>query len=123
MSKNLSKVRAAAFKNQAGRCCYCDFPLLTHVDRDSVAPFGIAEAVAKRLLCTAEHLVPKSCKGPSSRANIAAACLFCNQTRHKAKRVKSPENFKAYVQGRISSGRWHPQELRRALPRLSQPAA
>ena len=123
MSTNLLKNRTAAFNHQSGRCCYCNFPLLTTVNHETATALGLSVAVAKRLKCTAEHLNPKSCRGGSGRDNIAAACHFCNQTRHRAKKVLSPENYKIYVRRRVSSGKWHPKELRRAFVGLVLAAA
>lgn len=123
MSTHLLKNRTAAFNFQSGRCCYCNFPLLTAVSLETAAALGLPLALAKRLQCTAEHLKPKSCQGGSGRDNIAAACHFCNQTRHRAKKVLSPENYKIYVRRRISSGKWHPKELRRVFVGLVLTAA
>jgi hypothetical protein len=69
---------------------------------------GTSLAGAKRfLLCTAEHLIAKSEGGTDTASNIAAACMFCNQARHKAKHPLSPEDYRNHVQRRIRRGRWH----------------
>lgn len=97
-TRKLRHVRLAAFSRQGGRCYYCKAPM---------QPTGSAKPRQLQLECTAEHLIPTSEGGRTDTANIVAACRFCNQTRHKARRPKSAEQYMAHVQRRISLGRWN----------------
>jgi hypothetical protein len=112
MSSRVSRSRQSAFNRQSGLCYYCQMPLLIpEANEFSLGIVGLTPNLAKRLRCTAEHLVPRSAGGDSSSANIVAACLFCNQTRHRAGKVLSPTKYAFRVRKRISAGRWHPPEL------------
>lgn len=102
----LAKIRDAAFEKQNGRCWYCNHPMLS--------PTNSASPITRRnrhWLCTAEHLKPRSEGGQDRSENIRAACLFCNVTRHRMKRVKDPTEYRAYVRKRIAKGKWHPALL------------
>ena len=77
-------------REQGGRCCYCDKPIwLGGIEALAAyrAEHGLARKQALQLEATAEHLLPRSQGGGSSRVNIAAACRLCNKRRHVAKRV------------------------------------
>ncbi len=124
MSTSQSRAREVAVQRQAGICFYCETPVVTRcIDRALVAKAGLSPRQAKRLQCTAEHLVPRSCGGDCDRSNIVAACLFCNQTRHRCKKVRSPEQYARHVRNRIAAGRWHPPEVVRAARILRRLAA
>ena len=69
----------------------------------------------KRFMCTAEHLLPRSQGGKDRASNIKAACLFCNQTRHRTKAPKTPQRHRQHVQQRLRKGKWHPQTALRIL--------
>ena len=103
--KNSTRFRNDAFQRQGGSCYYCNFRMWT-VGGDNFPPRYL-----RRLQCTAEHLVPLSQGGLTNATNIVAACLYCNRTRHKAKRPLDFATFKARVQRRLSSGKWHPHSL------------
>lgn len=62
---------------------------------------------ARRLQCTAEHLVPRSDGGRESATNIVAACAHCNHTRHRQKRPPEPPQYRAQVRRRVALGGWH----------------
>ncbi len=70
---------------------------------------SISHKEALRFQCTAEHLRAKSEGGSDSRENIVAACLFCNQTRHKRKMPPDPKTYKYIIQNRLLKGKWHPK--------------
>lgn len=67
----------------------------------------ITVAQARRLECTAEHLQARQDGGTSARSNIVAACLDCNQQRHRRKRPLEPGAHGQWVTKRIREGRWH----------------
>jgi 5-methylcytosine-specific restriction endonuclease McrA len=54
-------------------------------------------------------LVSKQDGGRDTQSNIAAACLLCNQRRHKRKDAPEPQEYKDLVQKRVSKGGWHPR--------------
>ncbi|MEJ1372518.1 MAG: HNH endonuclease [Candidatus Sedimenticola sp. (ex Thyasira tokunagai)] len=66
---------------------------------------------ARLLKCTGEHLSAHSEGGTTSRANIAAACWYCNNRRHRRRSVTDPQSYKAHVRKRMSKGRWHPVKI------------
>ena len=106
-SKTLIKSRSTAFERQGGRCFYCDFPMW----RGSIEQFarfhGITLGQARQFQCTAEHLLARQDGGGDGRGNIVAACLVCNQRRHKRKLVPEPEAYRTLVRQRLNQGRWH----------------
>jgi hypothetical protein len=75
------------------------------------AAHHISKREAKRFQSTAEHLIARAEGGKATAGNIAAACAFCNHTRHRAKNPKSPELFEAHVRRRIAHGKWHGARL------------
>jgi 5-methylcytosine-specific restriction endonuclease McrA len=68
---------------------------------------GISLARAKFFQCTGEHLVAYNKGGSASRKNIVAACLFCNQKRHKRKNPPSPSEYAVLVEKRLERGAWN----------------
>jgi 5-methylcytosine-specific restriction endonuclease McrA len=106
-SKTLIKSRSTAFERQGGRCYYCDFPMW----RGSIEHFarlhGITLGQARQFQCTAEHLVARQDGGGDRCSNIAAACLACNQRRHRRKQAPEPEQYRKLVQARLDKGGWH----------------
>lgn len=101
--------RAAALRDQGGLCCYCDRLMWMGGDdamRTFMAEHGLTRRRALLRQATAEHLVPKSAGGLSTRENIAAACSFCNNQRHRTKRILSPDAYRAKVQRRVPRGKW-----------------
>ena len=74
---------------------------------DFAKTYAIPETRVRLLQATAEHLKPRSEGGRNDAPNIVAACLFCNQHRHKARTALPPEKFKLKVHRRIAAGRWH----------------
>lgn len=106
-SKTLIKSRSTAFERQGGRCYYCNFPMW----RGSIEHFarlhGITFGQARQFQCTAEHLLARQDGGGDGRGNIVAACLVCNQRRHKRKQPPEPEIYRELVQRRLNRGQWH----------------
>ncbi|MCL7943442.1 HNH endonuclease [Marinobacter sp. ATCH36] len=68
---------------------------------------GISLARARFFQCTGEHLVAHSEGGSASDKNIVAACLFCNQGRHKRKNPPGPSEYVNLVQKRLERGAWN----------------
>jgi 5-methylcytosine-specific restriction endonuclease McrA len=102
MSTNkLQRSRQLAFDQQEGKCYYCGFRMRMH---GANGP--------SRLLCTAEHLIPRGEGGSDAPSNIVAACIHCNQTRHRRKQPPPPDRYKAEVQRRVKRGRWLPHQVR-----------
>lgn len=105
--QKIRKIRNASFYNQKGRCHYCETPMWQKDATDFAKTYAISEARARLLQATAEHLKPRCEGGHDDATNIVAACLFCNQHRHKARTVLPPEKFKREVRKRVAANRWH----------------
>lgn len=101
-------------KEQAGCCYYCGQPMWSDDDAAFRAQFNLTRRRALLFQCTAEHLKARSEGGASGRANLVAACWFCNQTRHRAARAKAPDAYRAHVRRRLALGRW--QQLGAPIP-------
>lgn len=106
MPNRIGVHRHVATVQQAFRCYYCRAPIWERDPASFVAEHRISRKQAALVRSTAEHLRPRSEGGPNSRANIVAACLYCNTTRHKARKPLAPEAYRARVQRRVASGRW-----------------
>ena len=111
MSNPISKPRLHAFRNQAGLCYYCKSPMWL----DDVGSFAMKHKIsilaAARFQCTAEHLTARCDGGSNGENNIVAACLFCNQNRHRRKIPPAPHKYREQIQRRLKRGKWHPKEL------------
>jgi hypothetical protein len=75
------------------------------------ARFPVTERQVGKHRCTGEHLIAHSEGGTAKSTNIVAACLRCNQGRHKRKIVPVPEAFKKLVGRLMSNGKWHQTHL------------
>jgi hypothetical protein len=102
----LKNIRRTKMLAQKGRCYYCGLPMWDDAVNDCPPAECRSVRQPKILRCTAEHLLPRSEGGADTAENIVAACLYCNQTRHRAKRPKSPEGHRSHVQRRMAAGRW-----------------
>lgn len=103
--------RALRAVEQQHRCFYCRFLMCMESPEDFARSHHISRREAKRFMCTAEHLKPLGEGGTSRQDNIVAACLFCNQMRHRRKRRMPNERFRDLVSRRLERGRWHPRWL------------
>lgn len=101
---NLARQRARAFHCQHGRCIYCDARMWLQNPHELQ---GLSARRASLLQATAEHLLARCEGGTDACANIAAACRYCNQHRHRAKRPLSVPAYQARVRRRMAAGRWH----------------
>jgi 5-methylcytosine-specific restriction endonuclease McrA len=79
--------------------------------RSSIEQFsrlhGLTRGQARQFQCTAEHLLARQDGGGDERGNIVAACLVCNQRRHKRKQPPEPDIYRGLVQRRLNRGQWH----------------
>lgn len=106
-STPLIRNRQSAYRAQMGRCYYCGLPMW----EDDVGTFcqahNITPSQAQLLRCTAEHLEARQDGGLNTAKNIVAACLSCNQRRHKRKKAPAPSAYLNLVRKRVREGRWH----------------
>ena len=101
--KNIRKKKMIA---QRGRCYYCDLPMWDDAAAAVPREHSRMKMPLKALRCTAEHLHPRSEGGVNTAGNIVAACLYCNNQRHRRKRPLSPEAHRQRVQKRMAGGKW-----------------
>ena len=112
MAKTLSKIRAEAFRRQAGRCYYCGVIMCADEPTAFATTYQLTTRLVKLLCCTAEHLAPKQDGGRNSVSNIAAACRLCNHRRHAQRKVApTPEAYRALVRRRVARKRWHASQV------------
>ena len=71
----------------------------------------LSQAQARRFMCTAEHLLARQDGGKNNRENIVAACIFCNQSRHRRLTPLEPPLYEKLVSGRLQKNRWHGAEI------------
>jgi hypothetical protein len=107
MFTQLARLRTQAFARQQGLCIYCQHPMWQSDLANFATTCGLTLRQARRYQCTAEHLTARQDGGGDSPDNIAAACLACNQQRHRRKQLKTPAAYTAFVQRRLAQGRWH----------------
>lgn len=107
MATTLALRRHFAFQAQSGRCFYCGLPMWESSPEEFVRAFGINPVQARRLQCTAEHLQARCDGGSDSSSNIVAACLHCNQTRHRMRPAPDHETFRTLVRRQRLNGAWH----------------
>ena len=113
--KTLSRSRQSAYIAQGGKCYYCGYAMWLLSRVEVTQPYGITKKQANRLKCTAEYLIPRSEGGNDLPANIVAACLHCNTTRHKQKTPLNADNYLGMVRSRIVKGSWHLAEIVKAM--------
>lgn len=119
MPNRVALFRARAYQRQNCRCFYCGLPLVLGSDLSTFASrLGIDLSRAQALLCTAEHLKARCDGGADSETNIAAACITCNQRRHRMRPAPSSDAFRSIVQVQMQNGCWHRRALLRATSRL-----
>ena len=120
MPTTLTKSRFKAYIQQAGQCIYCELPMWL-VNADIFAKtYQITVKQAKTFQCTAEHLIARQNGGNDGENNIAAACNYCNQKRHKRKKPLNSIAFKQHVMKRQAPGRWHSNATNRLFGEPSQ---
>jgi len=122
MPEFLESLRYLSFKAQGGRCYYCGAPIWQHDPAEFAARHGLTLRLARRLQCTAEHLVARRDGGKSKHGNIVAACLFCNSNRHRRRRAPSASAYRKLVARRMGRQKWHPEQIHRMLASSPTPA-
>jgi len=101
MSKSIKNKRHAAYVAQSCRCFYCTAPMWEGGPDQFALKYGITLRQARLLCCTAEHLTPRSEGGSNAAENIAAACLHCNRTRHRAHKPLASHAYLRLVRSRV----------------------
>lgn len=102
----LRYIRKKKMIAQGGRCYYCDLPMWDDSTATLSQEHCRIKLPLKALRCTAEHLHPRSEGGGNKAGNIVAACLYCNNHRHRRKLPLSPEAHRQLVQQRMAVGKW-----------------
>lgn len=103
----LQKYRLRAFRQQAGRCYYCDQPIWLD---DAVSFASHHRLPANRvhpLRGTAGHLVARAMGGTDRSENIVVACFYCNRQRHMTLRPLKPDAYRLKIRRRLARGEWH----------------
>src|ERR1700743_1504584 len=95
--KRLIRLRDRARVRQNGVCYYCQRPMWVANRSEFARIHGLSDRAARQFQCSAEHLVPISQGGGNTSANVVAACVFCNRTRHKAGKIRTEQEFVDYV--------------------------
>jgi 5-methylcytosine-specific restriction endonuclease McrA len=103
---SLKYIRSTKMIEQRGRCYYCDLPMWEDATGKGPRKHIKQTSAPTALRCTAEHLLPRSEGGRNTPDNIVAACLFCNNQRHRRKLPLSPAAHRDHVQRRMAAGRW-----------------
>ncbi len=106
----MMRLRRAAARRQKLRCHYCGAQMWLTDPAPFLARFAVDAAQAARFQCTAEHLVPRREDGPNAKANVVAACRFCNVQRHDEDFPDRLDHvaYSAMVRQRMAEGSWHP---------------
>lgn len=112
MCRQLQRARERAYISQQGRCYYCGFSMWLHVPEELSEPYNVSADAARPLQCTAEHLVARSDGGGHDEANIVAACIHCNQARHRLSPPPRADAHKRGVRLQVRNGSWHRRSLR-----------
>jgi hypothetical protein len=107
MKLSIRRLRQQAYNQQNGLCYYCQFPMWTATPSEFARAHCLSLGEARKFQCTAEHLLPVAQGGCDTPENIVAACAFCNGTRHKARRILTPQDFATHVRRRVANKRWN----------------
>ena len=105
--KSLERPRKRAYLRQSGRCCYCKQPMWLKNLNQYAQQYCLTINRARQMQCTGEHLIAHKDGGSAGNENIAAACKYCNEHRHRRKKALNPTEFGHYVLRRLKKGRWH----------------
>lgn len=110
-----ARYRIRAFNSQRGLCYYCCFPMWLEDPKGFGAKWNLTsnDTLARR--CTAEHLLAQQDGGTDAAKNIVAACLKCNQGRHRCATPLAAAPFGIFVQKQVHRGRWHRLRVLRAF--------
>lgn len=102
---SLKSLRKSAFHAQHGHCYYCAGAMWF----SSPSELGLRTKSSRPYQCTGEHLQARQDGGRDIKDNIVAACWYCNTHRHRVKKPRTPDDYRAYVRRRVSMGRWCPR--------------
>lgn len=105
--KKVFRIKRTKFGLQSGLCFYCRQPMWHHNPEQFAQRHAITVKNARFFQATAEHLVARSDGGLDVSENIVAACWYCNNRRHRARRVLPPDRYAQKVGSRLSEGKWH----------------
>ncbi len=111
MPNSISKYRKTAFLTQKGLCHYCGSPMWMNNADEFAQKHSITKKAASSFQCTAEHLTARCDGGKNNKSNIVAACLSCNQKRHRRKTPRGPAEHRKHIQSRIKQGKWYSNYL------------
>ena len=116
----LKRLRRQALAEQGGYCFYCELPVWEGDGQIFAATHGIPIRLCRHLRCTAEHLLARTNSGRDIPANIVAACLWCNQQRHRGRENSAPKPavYKAWVRRQVVQAKWHPVIASRAARQM-----
>jgi hypothetical protein len=116
MGSRLKKHRQAACAHQGGVCYYCRCPIWEGDLQSFSRAQRMRPRLARHLQATAEHLTARADGGKDSARNIVAACLWCNQQRHRGRAAAAPSasEYRARVQQFVAARIWHPLVASRA---------
>ena len=103
---SIDRSRSLAYHRQHGRCFYCYAPMWSADPSEVAKQYGITIQQARSLRCTAEHLRARQDGGDDSPGNIVAACLHCNNARHRKALPPATDVYRATVQSRMIKRRW-----------------
>jgi hypothetical protein len=106
MPTTLIKSRQKAYQSQSGCCIYCFKPMWIEESEGFANKFKLTKRQVRFYQCTAEHLLLRQNGGKNGLNNIAAACKYCNQQRHKSKTPLPPIKYQQYVQRKVAQNRW-----------------
>ena len=116
MSNNRVRYRQLAVARQHGRCCYCGMPVVLKENLEGFeSAHGLSKARAEALQCTAEHLQARCDGGRDEENNIAAACITCNQRRHRMIPAPEYDHYFQIVQRQMERRAWHKHALLNAI--------
>jgi len=115
MPSKVVKYRQQAFLNQAQRCYYCGFLMWEGNPEEFAAFHRISLPQAQRFQCTAEHLDARQDGGTNAKSNIVAACLHCNQARHRMQPAPTPEDLRQVISKQLKNNCWHRQAIVKKL--------
>lgn len=97
--------RHASFLSQDGLCFYCRSPMWEQDCATYAKTHQLSRKQARLFKCTAEHLVARKVGGNDAPTNIVAACLRCNQWRHRRKKELESLDFLRLIQKKIQKGK------------------
>ena len=124
MPNNCVRYRQIAVARQHGRCCYCGMPVVLQKNLEEFASaHGLSKARVIALQCTAEHLQARCDGGRNGANNVAAACITCNQRRHRMNPAPTHDRYLQIVQRQMERGVWHKRALLNAICLVNQQGA